>query len=172
MNASNPYASPEMPLRFPARIRLRDQQIFRQLLLYSMFYFVGLALYICVNAGIRAVPKYLSDVMGDFTHVWLPELLFALVPYVVLRSFTIGRFVRPTWWSFCVAGVATFPFLNLYVNLLFSWTPSFWYIAAHVLCVVSAILMELLAIALFSKFRSQRKHAEQNDEPELPMTGF
>ena len=174
MNASNPYASPEIPLRFPARIRLRDQQIFRQLLLYSVFYFVGLALRLGVSVGISTVPKYLSDMMNDFTSVWLPELLFALIPYAVLRSFTIGRFVRPKWWSFCVAGVVTYPFLDLYTNLLLrDWdTPSIYNIAAHVLCVVSAILMELLAIALFSKFRSQSKNAEQNAEPELPMTGF
>ena len=155
MNASNPYASPETPLWLPARIKLRDQQIFRQLLLYSIFYFVGFACLLSVVAGISAVPKYLSDVMDDFTSVWLPELLFVLIPYVVLRFFTIGRFVRPTWWSFCVAGVVTYPFLNLYTNLLLrDWdTPTIYDTAAHILCVVSAILTDLLSIALFKRSR-------------------
>jgi hypothetical protein len=97
MNALNAYASPETPLRFPARIRLWAQQIPRQLLLDPICYFVGGLLRSCGSVGIRALPKYLSDMMDDFTSVWLPELLSALIPYAVLRSFTIGRFVRPTW---------------------------------------------------------------------------
>jgi hypothetical protein len=76
--------------------------------------------------------------------------------------------------SFCVAGVVTYPMLDLYANFLLGDrdAPPISNIAAHLSCVVSAILMELLAIALFSKFRSQSKNAEQNAEPALPITGF
>jgi len=120
------------------------------------------------------VPKYLSDVIDDFTSVWLPELLFALIPYVVLRALTIGRLIRSSWWSFCVAGVVTYPFLSLYTNLLLrDWNaPSIYNIGAHIICVVSAILTELFALALFSTLRRLGRIAEQNAEPELPITGF
>jgi len=37
---------------------------------------------------------------------------------------------------------------------------------------VSAILTELFALALFSTLRRLGRIAEQNAEPELPITGF
>jgi hypothetical protein len=173
MNGSNPYASPETPVQLPSRIPLRDRQILRQVLFYSLFYFVGLASLLGVVAGFSAVPRYLSDVMEEFTSLWLPELLFVLVPYVVLRGIIIGRFVRSAWWSFCIAGLVTYPFLTLYMNLLIrDWdTPSYYHIGAHLLCVVSAIMVELCSLALFSRLLRKGPIAEHNGESVLPMTG-
>lgn len=170
MDASNPYASPETPFRLPERSRLRDQQIIRQLLFYSIFYFVGLACRFAVGGGIRAVSLLLSFVVDDFASVYLPELMFSVIPYVVLRFFTIGRFVRPLWWSFCVAGVVTYPCLNLYCHLLIrDWDkPSVYENGAYALAVVSALLIELLVIILFTKSHSLGQVAGQIVEPEAP----
>jgi hypothetical protein len=170
MDASNPYASPETHLRMPEGIRLRDQQIFRQLLLYSIFYFVGLACRFAVGGGVSALHLLLTFVVSDFASIYLPELIFALVPYVVLRFFTIGRFFRPLWWSFCIAGVVTYPYLNLYCHLLIrDWdTPSVYENCARALAVVCALLTELLANILFSKSRCPGEMAERNAEPEAP----
>ena len=166
MNPSNPYEAPETSPRMPARIRLRDQQLLRQSLLFSMFYFAGFGCLLSVVAGINRVPQYFAGVVEDFADIWLLELMFALVPYVVLRALTIGRLVRPSWWSFCVAGFAAFPFLHVYSNLLLRYwdTPSVYNIVAHLLSVGSAILMELLAITLFGMLQGRSRTAEPNAE--------
>jgi hypothetical protein len=174
MNSSNPYAVPETLQRMPAHVRLRNQQLFRQAALFSAFYFVGFAFVVAVVSGIRSVPQFFSEnVVTDFSDVWLPELMFVLVPYLMLRIFTVGWWVRPSWWSFCVAGTVTFPFLTVYTNLLLRhWdTPSIYNIGAHILSVVSAMLTELLAIALLGWLGRRGQNAEQNAEPELPITG-
>ena len=151
MNASNPYAVPKTLPGTPAHIRLRDQQLFRQAVLFSLFYFGGFACVVAVVSGLSSVPRvFVGNVLEDFTAVWLPELMFVLVPYLLLRIFTIGWWVRPSWWSFCLAGAMTFPFLTVYSNLLLRhWdTPSIYNIGIHILSVVSAMLIEFLAIAL------------------------
>ena len=170
MHTSNPYAAPVTSPRTFVQVRLRDQQILRQALLFSIFYFAGFGCLIAVVSGFSAVRLFFADVVEDFATVWLPELIFALIPYVVLRASTIGRVVRPSWWSFCVAGLATFPLLNLYGNLLLTqWdTPLAFNIAAHLLSVLSAILIELSAIALFGKLLGRGRILEQDAEPELP----
>lgn len=173
MNAPNPYAVPKTLPRMPVHIRLRNQQLFRQAVLFSMFYFVGFAFVVAVASGISAVPRvFVDNVVESFTSVWLPELMFALVPYLLLRIFTIGWWVRPSWWSFCVAGAVTFPLLTVYSNLLLRhWdTPSIYNIGAHIMSVVSAMLLELLAIALLGWLGRQGQNAEQNAKPELPIT--
>ncbi len=175
MNSSNPYAVPETSQRIPAHIRLRNQQLFRQAALFSVFYFVGFASVVAVVSGIRSVTRFFSEnVVEDFSVVWLPELMFVLVPYLMLRIFTVGWWVRPSWWSVCVAGTVTFPFLTVYTNLLFRhWdTPSIYNIGAHIPSVVSAMLIEVLVITLFAWLGQRGKDAEQNAEPELPMTGI
>ncbi len=170
MNTPNPYAAPKTSPCTPAQVRFRDQQLLRQAFLFSIFYFVGLGSVTAVSSGISAVPPEFIDVAEDFTAIWLPELVFVLVPYVLLRSLVISRLARPSWWAFCVAGFATYPFLNLYASLLLrQWdTPSIYNIGAHILSVLSAILTELLAIALFGGLRRLRRNAEPDDARESP----
>ena len=167
MNSSNPYAPSALTPTDPIRVRVRDQRLLRQALLFSLFYFVGFGFLICANAGFAAVPRMFSDVIEDFFGVWLPELIFALIPYVAIRAVTIGRFVRPTWWSFCLAGVVTFPFLNFYANALIrQWdTPMMYNVFAHLLSVASAILIELTALASFGGLFGERGDAEPRHPP-------
>ena len=159
MNASdsNPYAAPETSSYVPVRIRLRDQQIVRQAFLYSTFYFVGIACLVSVVAGISAVPYYFDLIVGDFTSVWLHQLLCALIPYLLLRSLTLGRIFPAYWVLYCIAGIATFPFLNFYMKLLHR-DDSTWliWIAAYLLSVASAILVELIAIGIFDTVTKRR----------------
>ena len=150
---SNPYAAPAAPdatAEVPLRIPLRNQQILRQAVLYSIFFFVGLACLMGAVAGISTVPDHLFEVAEDFTDVWLPELIFVMIPYLMIRSLTLGRMFRPNWLLYCIAGITTFPFLNFYSHLLYrDDTPLSLTIAAHLLSVVSAIFAELVAIAIF-----------------------
>ncbi len=130
--------------------------------MFSLFYFVGLGSLAGVVSGLRAVPLMFAGVYEDFAGIWLPEWIFALIPYVVIRALTIGRFVRPTWWSFCLAGLVTFPFLHLYGNVLIKqWdTPMNYNIAAHLLSGMSAIAVELLTLVCVGWLFGQRRAAE------------
>lgn len=58
MNASNPYAVPETLPRMPTYIRLRNQQLIRQAILFSLFYIVGFACFVVVVSGISSVPRF------------------------------------------------------------------------------------------------------------------
>lgn len=105
MSGSNPYSPSAVPPIKSAAVRIRDQQPFRQALLFSVFYFVGFGFLTVVVAGLTALPRMFAGVYEDFADIWLQELIVALVPYIAIRALTIGRFVRPSCWSFCLAGV-------------------------------------------------------------------
>ncbi len=178
MNDSNPFVPPKTSTREP--VRIRDQQLLRQVLLFSIFYLIGTACGFVYATGHYA--KGLSAWPIFFHPFTDPGVWLSVVPYVaaytVIRALTIGRMVRPVWWSFCIAGFATFPFHLFYMNLMtvqFN-TPAPYPHATFLVAVISTIVTELLALEmlnqLFWRKAIAKTNAEQIAEPELPTVAF
>ncbi|MDM4015909.1 hypothetical protein [Roseiconus lacunae] len=161
MSRCNPYSPSALAPIASERIRFRDQHLLLQALLFSMFYFVGFCLLVAVVSGLTEVPQVFAGVLEDFAGIWLPQLIFALIPYVTVRALTIGRFVRPSCWSFCLAGVVTFPFFHFYATALIrDWdAPLIYNVIAHLLSVISAIVIEFLVLAYFGRLVKQCQNA-------------
>ena len=162
MSDFNPYSPSALTPSTSTRVRFRGQQLLHQILLFSTFYFVGFGILIAALSGITAVPRVFTGVFEDFTGIWLPELIFALIPYIVLRALTLDRIARSAWGSVCVAGVVTFPFLHLYANaLLTQWdTPMVYNLVAHLMSVASAIVTELVTLTCLGRLTTQNQHSE------------